>query len=447
MKHTLSAVLFALLLCAATACHAQYMIKSVAGTGALGFSGDGGPATAADLRLPLYVCTDAAGNLYISDQANQRIRKVDVATGIITTVAGKGGIGNTGDGGPATDATMNAPKGICIDKNNNLYICANPVVRKVNLNTGIITTFAGNGTVGYSGDGGPATNADMSAGGVALSKSEDNIYILGGAVVRKVNMATGIISTICGTNVSGSDGDGGPATDAKFGYPYGIAVGPYDHVYITDLGKIRKIDAITGIITTVAGTGSGVYGGDGGPATNAGVSASGVAVDSVGNIYIASVGHYVIRKVDVATGIISTIAGNGTLGYSGDGGLAISAQFTFPWGLCVNKTGSVVYVADRDKPIRKVYMPGVGVDDVQVSKPLHVYPNPTNGSFTVAADIDEEYSVTVCNAIGQRVASQTYKGVEAEMDISTQPDGLYFVRIKGSEYAGSAIILKKTGTR
>jgi trimeric autotransporter adhesin len=443
MKHTLSAVLFALLLCAATACHAQYMIKSVAGTGALGFSGDGGPATAADLRLPLYVCTDAAGNLYISDQANQRIRKVDVATGIITTVAGKGGIGNTGDGGPATDATMNAPKGICIDKNNNLYICANPVVRKVNLNTGIITTFAGNGTVGYSGDGGPATNADMSAGGVALSKSEDNIYILGGAVVRKVNMATGIISTICGTNVSGSDGDGGPATDAKFGYPYGIAVGPYDHVYITDLGKIRKIDAVTGIITTVAGTGTGGYSGDGGPATNAGIRSSGVAVDSMGNIYTADVGNYAIRKVDAVMGVISTIAGNGTLGYSGDGGPAIAAQFTFPWGLCVNKTGSVVYIADRDKPIRKVYMPGVGVDDVQVSKPLHVYPNPTNGSFTVAADIDEEYSVTVYNAIGQRVFQHTGRESSVKVDISLQPDGVYFVWVSGNDHGMLNSIVRK----
>ena len=422
---------------------AQYLIKSVAGTGALGYSGDGGPGTAAELRIPLYVCTDAIGNLYISDQGNQRIRKVDATTGIITTIAGKGGGGNTGDGGAATDATIQSPKGICIDSENNLYICSQWYVRKVNLATGIITSIAGNSSAGHMGDGGLATAAQISPMAIAADKY-NNIYITGAYKVRKITAATGIISTIAGTGSSGSYGDGGPAIDAAFGYSMGIAVSPTNDIYITDIHKIRKIDALTGIISTVAGSGAPGYSGDGSLAVAAELkSVSGVAVDTAGNIYVADLANYVIRKITLSTGIITTIAGKGSLGYSGDGGPATAAEFRFPWGICVNKTGSVVYVADRDEPIRKLYLPGVGVKDVPALQPPDAYPNPTNGLLTIATNRAEECAVTICNTLGQRVRLLTIKGQSAEVDLSQQPEGVYFVHMSCGGRVWSVRVVKE----
>jgi hypothetical protein len=289
---------------------------------------------------------DSAGNFYIADSGNNVVRKVAAATGVITTFAGccetTGGPGTgsyTGDGGPATSATMNDPTGVAADSAGNLYIAdeANEVIRKVAASTGIITTVAGvRFAIGDSGDGGPATSAAIAfANGVAVD-SAGNFYIAstGNCVVRKVTVSTGIITTVAGKFVNngsngnedcGYSGDGGPATGAELNEIYGIALDSSGNIYIADIvnNRIRKVTAATGIITTVAGIGGGNgYSGDGGPATSAEMNGPiSVSVDSAGNLYIADQYNQVIRKVTSATGVINTMAGTPTIGgYSGDGG-------------------------------------------------------------------------------------------------------------------------------
>ena len=217
------------------------------------------------------MAVDASGNLYIADTGNNRIRKVS-ATGIITTVAGNGSAGYSGDGGPATSAQLDGPEGVAVDGSGNLYIAdtCNNRIRKVSA-TGIITTVAGNGSAGYSGDGGPATSAQLSLpAGVAVDGS-GNLYIAdsGNNRIRKVS-ATGIITTVAGNGSPGYSGDGGPATSAQLNQPAGVAVDASGNLYIADSSnnRIRKVSA-TGIITTVAGNGFDGYSGDGGPATSA----------------------------------------------------------------------------------------------------------------------------------------------------------------------------------
>jgi uncharacterized protein (TIGR03437 family) len=336
------------------------LITTVAGNGTFGYSGDGGPATSAKLS-PWGVAVDGSGNLYITDFYDSVIRKVAAATGIITTVAGNGTFGYSGDGGPATTAQLAEPSGVAVDGSGNLYIADwdDHVIRKVTAATGIITTVAGNGSPGYSGDGGPATGAQLACPwGVAVDGS-GNLYLAdtGYYRIRKV-AAAGTITTVAGNGRQYAySGDGGPATSAQLALPYGAAVDGSGNIYIADWddNAIHRVAAATGIITTVAGNGSGGYSGDGGPATSAQLSGpAGVAADGSGNIYIADEYNNVIRKVAAATGIITTVAGDGTQGYSGDGGPATGAQLGVPLGVAVDGSGNL-YIADSlYNRIRKV---------------------------------------------------------------------------------------------
>jgi len=332
------------------------MITTVAGNGSYGYSGDGGPATAASLASPTCVEVDPAGNLYIADTENNRIRKVD-PSGMITTVAGNGSKGYFGDGGSATQASLYDPMGVAVDSSGDLYIADsyNHRIRKVDP-SGIITTVAGNGTSGYSGDGGSATQASLyDPMGVAVD-STGNIYIADSYNhrIRKVD-PSGIITTVAGNGSYGYSGDGGPATSAMLDYPGGVAVDPAGNLYIADTGNhcLRKVDP-SGRITTVAGNGSYGYSGDGGPATSAMLDyPGGVAVDTSGNIYIADEYNERIRKVD-PSGMITTVAGNGSPGYSGDGGPAVDADINNPYGVAVDSTGNL-YIADYgNNRVRKV---------------------------------------------------------------------------------------------
>ncbi|NWF93671.1 MAG: hypothetical protein HXY46_12185, partial [Syntrophaceae bacterium] len=337
------------------------VIETVAGNGTFGSSGDGGPATEAQLGTPIGVTVDALGNLYIADFGNSMIRRVDT-NGIITRVAGTGIWGYSGDGGPATQAKLNFPYDIKVDPLGNLYIADldNHRIRKVDTN-GIITTIAGTGRGGYSGDGGPAIQAQLySPMGIALDCS-GNLYIgeFNNHRIRKVD-TNGIITTIAGTGMPGYSGDGGPAIQAKMWNPTGLTVDCLGNLYFSDEGnsRIRKVDT-KGTITTIAGNGLWGYSGDGGLATKAMLgSLYGVALDNSGNLYIAQRDFGRIRKVDTE-GIITTVAGNGYSGYSGDGGPPIEARLNNPYGVAVDGGGNL-YIADEiNSRIRKVAPPSV----------------------------------------------------------------------------------------
>src|SRR5436309_3561826 len=326
------------------------LISTIAGNGTSGFSGDGGLATAASFDA-WSLAVDVSGNLYITDARNHRVRKVNAA-GIISTVAGDGGDIFGGDGGPAT-ATSVLPVDIFVDPGGNLYLAdASYRLRKVN-GDGIITTIACNGTSGFTGDGGPATAASCVPYRVARD-SAGNLYVADGSSrrIRKVS-AAGIITTVAGRGTGQSSGDGGPATLAELIQPLGVAVDPAGNVYIADEGsnRIRKVNT-AGIISTIAGNGTQGFSGDGGPATSASLNKPReVAVDLAGNVYISDAGNFRIRKVNPA-GVISTVAGRGTSGFTGDGGPASSAQLV-PRGVAVGVQADL-YIADGSLRIRRV---------------------------------------------------------------------------------------------
>ena len=255
------------------------VITTVAGSGTAGHGGDGGAATSAGLSAS-GVAVDAVGNLYIADSGNSRIRKVDAVMGIITTVAGNGIAGYSGDGGAATSAQLSPHlQGIVVDAAGNLYIAdaGNNRIRKVTAATGVIITVAGNGTTGYSGDGGAATSAELgNSYGVAVDAA-GNLYIAdnGNSRIRKVDAVTSIITTVAGNGIAGYTGDGGAATSAELDHPQGVGVDAAGNLYIVDNDRIRKVNAATGAITTVAGSGIAGYSGDGGAATSASLFLSG----------------------------------------------------------------------------------------------------------------------------------------------------------------------------
>ena len=322
------------------------IITTVAGDGATGFSGDGGPATSASLNRPNAVAIDASGNLFIADGSNYRVRRVDAATGIITTVAGDGTLGGSGDGGPATSASFNYANGVAVDGSGNLFIAESHRIRRVDGATGIITTVVGGAASGFSGDGGPATSASLNfPSGLAVDGS-GNLYISDSFNyrVRRVDAATGVITTVAGDGIRGFSGDGGPATSASLNVPWGVAVDTSGNVYIADRDnhRVRRVDAATGVITTVAGG----FVGDGGPATSSSLnSPAGIALDASGNLYIADSAHHRVRLVDGATGTITTVAGTTSTGFSGDGGPATTANLNSPQGVAVDGSGNL-YISD-----------------------------------------------------------------------------------------------------
>jgi uncharacterized protein (TIGR03437 family) len=327
---------------------AQGTIQTFAGNGSTGFAGDGGPATSAALNYPKGVALDTAGNLYIADIDNSRVRKV-TAAGIISTVAGNGFFGYSGDGGPALAASISDVTGVAVDGSGNLYITddSNRRIRKIGAN-GIISTIAGIGVQGFSGDGGPATSAMLGRPVALVLDPAGNLYFADSVNqrVRKIN-ASGIITTVAGNGLDSYSGDGGPAVSASFAFPIGIAIDAAGNLYVAD-GNNNRVRLITpgGIISTFAGNNQEGFSGDGGSATSASLNIpSDVAVDAAGSIYIADAGNNRVRKVN-ASGTITTIAGTDDNGFSGDGGPATQAMLNYPWGLTTDASGGL-YIADR----------------------------------------------------------------------------------------------------
>lgn len=345
------------------------IISTIAGNGTTTFAGDGGAATSAGFYYPYDVAADSSGNIYIADTFNYRIRKLAIDTGIISTVAGTGTSGFSVDGILATDSKINGSYGVSVDAAGNIYIADtyNNRIRKVDAATGIISTVAGNGTASFSGDGGPATSASLNNPRKVILDSDGNIYIAdtNNNRIRMVDASTGIISTIAGNGSGAFAGDGGSATSASLYWPYSVAADNSGNLYIADYMnmRIRKVEKATGIISTVAGksgTGLITYTGEGGPATSAQISTPyGVTVDGAGNIFIAA--SYRILKVDAVTGILNTVAGNGVGGFSGDGGIATTANLNAPSGITIDAAGNLIIADTSNHRIRKVVAPDLTI--------------------------------------------------------------------------------------
>jgi hypothetical protein len=362
-------------------------IIAIAGDGTLGSTGNGGPATSAQLDFPAGVAVDGAGDLFVPDQSNLVIREVNTS-GIISVVAGNGTYGSGGDGGPATSAQLSYAAGVAADGAGDLFIADqfNQEIREVNTG-GSISTVAGDRIAGYSGNGGPATSAELDyPAGVAVDAAGD-LFIADthNQVIREVLHANGEILTVAGNGTAGYSGDGGKATSAELFDPAGVAVDGAGDVFIADSynSVVRKVNT-SGIISTIAGTGLAGYSGDGKLATKAELNTpTGVAVDRAGDLFIADQYNNVVREVNTS-GIITTVAGTGSHGYSGDGGPATKAQLFDPIGLMLDSAGDLFIADSGNYAVRQVTVPATVV----------VSPDPTMTAVT-ASTSSAAYGQTV----------------------------------------------------
>ncbi|MCZ6677802.1 MAG: hypothetical protein O7E52_11185 [Candidatus Poribacteria bacterium] len=321
-----------------------------------GFHGDGGAASEAAFRFPEHLAFDSKGNLYVCDNGNNRIRKIDMQTGTITTVLGTGQAASNGDGGPAVEASTHTPDAIFIDVHDNLYVgeVGGCKVRKVDARTGIVTTLAGTGIPGWGEEGlpGPETKCNPIESGIWVDPDGTAFYSDSSGRLRRIDGQTGIVTTVLGgTRIH----DGSPSTEAFLSCPRGICIGPDGHIYFADMqsDRIRAIDPATGIIRTVAGSGGRAYGGDNGPATEAYfLNPYDVSVDGCGRIIIADTLNGRVRRVD-GDGVIHTVAGTGDGSDRGDGGPASGAGLTVVWSVAHGPDGSI-YLGDAAGRIRRI---------------------------------------------------------------------------------------------
>lgn len=405
-------------------------ITTVAGNGQIGNTGDNGPATDALIGSPGLIAFDDSNNYYFAQPPV--IRKVS-SSGIITRVAGNGTTGYNGDSIFALSAQLNLPEPAY--HSGSLYIAdqGNHRIRKIDLATSVITTIGGTGMPGFSGDGGLAVNAMINSPASITFDTSGNLYFVDGnnIRIRKIDHS-GIITTIAGNGSSGYGGDNGPAVLAELWLGGGIRIDKYNNLYIASLQKVRKVNLSTNIITTVAGNGSIGYSGDGGLAELAELwFALDVLPDNSGNIYISESSNNVIRKVN-SNGIITTIVGTGVSGYNGDGGLADTSKLNSPRGIALDSCNNLYISDNSNHRIRKVtFNPNCfpeRVKEVNKLKDIIIYPNPAQQQLTISSS-NAVKQISVLNTIGQVLITQRNYTDKAVVDVSNLSPGLYFIKV------------------
>lgn len=384
----------------------------------------------AQIGNPVGGVFDKHGNYYFSTGiTGNTIRKI-APSGIITTLAGNGTAGFSGDEGPAISAQLHQPGFIAIDSVGNIYIpdIANNRIRKVDA-AGIIHTIAGDGNPSFSGDGGAATLASLQVPTCVYLDDTGNLYDVETARIRKINL-NGIIQTIIGTGISGLAGDNGLASNAEVN-PMSAYLASNNDLYIADLGnfRIRKVDGVTNIITTIAGDGSGGYNGDNIEAVFANMNPFAVIKDPSGNVYIAD-GSSRIRKIS-STSVVTTIVGDGTHGFSGDGSSAVDAEIYDPEGLALDTCGNL-YIADLgNHRIRKVsFNPQCWPEEVAAptnNTTINIYPNPATTQITITGQLN---NIALFNTLGQQLYTRQYtSSSKAIVDVSSLPTGVYLLKV------------------
>ncbi len=417
------------------------IITTICGNDTGAYNGDSILAKYAHVNVPEGLCLDSSGNIYIADGFSHRIRRIDIKTLVISTVAGNGNQGFSGDGGQATNAELFVPEDIFIDNDDNIYIAdaGNNRIRKVDGQTKIITTIAGSGATGIGaggdgGDGGLSTNAQLNAPVCVCTDKSGNIYIAdySNNKIKRVDVASGIITTVAGNGTVVNTGNGIPATNTGISGPIQVFTDTADNLIFSDQYNhlVRRVDKVTGLVTTVAGNGTDGYSGDNGMATNAQLNQPlGLFVDSANNIFIVTYYYGTIRKVNGATGIITTVAGTGMRGFSGDGGPPTSAQ-TRAADVWIDRYGSM-FIADMDNNrIRMVYDTTlhVGVKEV-IKSTIKIFPNPATNELTIEGA--EGSDVSIYNTIGQSFHKLRVIKNKEVIDVRSLVPGMYIIQIVG----------------
>ena len=422
------------------------IINTIAGDTVGGYNGDSIQSTAAEIYYPYGVAVDSAGNVYIADWANCRIRKITIATGIITTIAGTGSAGYNGDNILAVNAELNFPKAVTVDHLGNVFIAdaTNGRIRRVDAITGMITTVAGTGVSGYNGDNILATTAKVNDPVGLAVDINGNIYIadLLNDRIRKVIYSTGMITTIAGTGIGGYNGDNIVPTSAELNGPSGVTLDPAGNIYIADNynHRIRMISVSTGLIFTICGTGNQGYNGNNVPAITAQVNnPASVSFDPAWNLYIADGGNNLIRKIDHSTGLIHNVAGNLQSGYNGDGILATTASLNYPTGVAIDHQGNG-YIADAaNNRIRVVSNFTTEINTLNnLPVNINLYPNPFSNNATLSIRNYElgirNGEVKIINLIGQEVKTipiinHNTDPIFITIKRDNLPSGMYFYKL------------------
>ncbi|MCW3123218.1 MAG: hypothetical protein JWQ38_2710 [Flavipsychrobacter sp.] len=419
------------------------VIKTVAGTGEPGYTGDGGPAVTATLNHPDVVKFDKKGNMYIADEHNNAIRKVN-PYGIITTIAGNGTKDAAGHGGPATAAHIYRPTDLCFDTKGNLYVAeaGNNIISKIST-SGIITIIAGTGVDGNTGDTGMATAARIHNPIGLVFDSVGNLYFSsnGAYCIRKIDTA-GKITTFAGTGIGGYSGDKGPATAAQIGLTGYLAFGRYKALYIPDYYNhvVRRIDS-QGVITTIAGSGAMGTAGDKAPATAAAINSPyAIFFDYKHYMYISDRFDYVVRMVDTFD-TITTYAGTGVAGFNGDGDIPINTQFNTDLNCSDSDATGNFYIADPlNNRVRRVTYTTVKVSEINGQRSqVTIYPNPAHSMLNISSSNDKLSRIVVVDITGNTVFDHTYSYADkTQVDISRFANGTYFIKVNDL-YSGSFV--------